>query len=56
MTTSLRVLGYVRERGCPWKGNPARCPWRSTEATRDDDHAWDAPRGYARHRGDRRRY
>lgn len=42
-----------RERGCPWKGDPARCPWHSDEATYEDNYAWDVPQGYARYRGAR---
>ena len=37
------------EPGCPWMGDPARCPWHSA----DDDRAWDENHGYARRRGDR---
>lgn len=36
------------ERGCPWRGNPKRCPWHSYPAQQDDNHAWDAANGYAK--------
>jgi len=43
-----------RERACPRRGDPTRCPWHSDEAAAEDDHAWDSARGYARYRGHRR--
>lgn len=49
MTT--QTAHRCREKGCPWKGDPDRCPWHSDDATYDDNRAWDTPGGYARYRG-----
>lgn len=34
-----------RERGCPWRGDPACCPWHSHAAAREADAAWDSDLG-----------
>ncbi|MCB0908225.1 MAG: hypothetical protein KDB63_14015 [Nocardioidaceae bacterium] len=42
-------MNRCTEKGCPWRGDPADCPWHSAEAKSLDDYAWDAKTGgYAR--------